>query len=294
MEKEAQPKNFETRIADRAKSIFAAFGTIATDFYLETGIYFVGGFNASLVAWDIYTDLLASSQPLPYAIALAAIAFIAVEGLAVYLVGAAAKTGNGWLWFFSGCFALFLTYAHAVEANTNNSVISEYITIAIPIFVVVGYWARTIKADVENAALQIENDLARQQRIEDEERARQKQIEDEERNRQQEIEAQKLAHELEMERLKEANKQAQKLARIEAKKSQTVPDVSRQTVPDVSQDKTLETLKKEIIAELGRERPNMTQLARRLDIGRGTLYRHLGTLAETGEIVKNGNGYEVK
>jgi DNA-binding IclR family transcriptional regulator len=62
----------------------------------------------------------------------------------------------------------------------------------------------------------------------------------------------------------------------------------------VSQEKTLETLKAEIIAELGQEKPNMSQLARRLDIGRGTLYRHLGTLAETGEITKNGNGYEVK
>jgi ribosomal protein L10 len=85
-------------------------------------------------------------------------------------------------------------------------------------------------------------------------------------------------------------KHVEKLARIEVKKvSQGVPA----TVPEVSHEKTLETLKSEIIAELGQEKPNMTQLARRLEIGRGTLYRHLGTLAETGEIIKNGNGYEL-
>jgi transcriptional regulator of acetoin/glycerol metabolism len=86
-------------------------------------------------------------------------------------------------------------------------------------------------------------------------------------------------------------KHAEKLARIEAKKvSATVPKVSHK----VSHSKTLETLKDEIIAELGQEKPNMTQLAQRLDISRGTLYRHLGTLNETGEIIKNGNGYEAK
>ncbi|MHC4413455.1 MAG: helix-turn-helix domain-containing protein, partial [Planctomycetota bacterium] len=89
-------------------------------------------------------------------------------------------------------------------------------------------------------------------------------------------------------------KHAEKLARIEAKKvsatvSSTVPKLSQ----NVSQEKTLETLKTEIIAELGQEKPNMSQLARRLDIGRGTLYRHLGTLAETGQVIKNGNGYEL-
>jgi DNA-binding transcriptional ArsR family regulator len=83
-------------------------------------------------------------------------------------------------------------------------------------------------------------------------------------------------------------KHAEKLARIEAKKV-SAPKLSQ----NVSQEKTLETLKTEIIAELGQEKPNMSQLARRLDIGRGTLYRHLGTLAETGQVIKNGNGYEL-
>jgi DNA-binding IclR family transcriptional regulator len=61
----------------------------------------------------------------------------------------------------------------------------------------------------------------------------------------------------------------------------------------VSQEKTLETLKAEIIAELSQDKPNLSQLAHRLDIGRSTLYRHLGTLAGTGEVIKNGKGYEL-
>jgi hypothetical protein len=207
--------NIETRIANRAKSIFAAFGTIVNDFYLEAGIYFVGGFNAALVAWDIYTDLLANSQPLPYAIALAVIAFIAVEGLAVYLVGAAAKTSNGLLWFFSVVFASFFTYAHYQEMANNSGIISQYITLAIPFFVVIGYWARTVKSEIENNQLteaqQREIEITRQQRIEDQERERQQEIED-----------QKLAHKLEMQQLKEANLQAQKMAQIEAQKVQKV------------------------------------------------------------------------
>lgn len=201
-------KNIETRIANRAKSIFDAFGTIINDFYLEAGIYFVGGFNASLVAWGIYTDLLADNQPLIYAITIATIAFIAVEGLAVYLVGAAAKTNNSLLWFFSVIFAAFFTYAHYQEMTNRAGIISQYITLAIPFFVVVGYWARTVKVDTETN----QESKARQQQVEI---IRQQQIEDEERKRQQEIEAQKLAHKLEMQRIKEANKQAQKLAQME-------------------------------------------------------------------------------
>jgi hypothetical protein len=89
-------------------------------------------------------------------------------------------------------------------------------------------------------------------------------------------------------------KHAEKLARIEAKKlSQSVPASVPKVSPQVSQKKDFETLKAQIIAELSQEKPNMTQLARQLGIGRGTLYRHLGTLSETGEIIKNGNGYEV-
>lgn len=86
----------------------------------------------------------------------------------------------------------------------------------------------------------------------------------------------------------------EKLARIEAKtlSQQSVPKVSLETARGTPQDKTIETLKAEIIAELGQEKPNMAQLAGRLGIGRSTLYRHLGTLAGTGEVVKNGNGYK--
>lgn len=85
-------------------------------------------------------------------------------------------------------------------------------------------------------------------------------------------------------------KHAEKLAQIEIKgMSQTsVPKVSQ----GVSQVKSLETLKPVILAELGQEKPNLTQLASRLGVGRSTLYRHLGILAEQGEVIKNGNGYE--
>ncbi len=86
----------------------------------------------------------------------------------------------------------------------------------------------------------------------------------------------------------------EKMARIGAKKvSQvTVPTVSHETVQP-SQDKSIETLKPDILAELGQEKPNLTRLAGRLGIGRSTLYRHLGTLQGAGDVVKNGNGYEV-
>lgn len=180
--------NIETRISNRAKSVFAAFGQVVNDFYLEAGIYFVGGFNAALVSWNIYTDLLADNQPPAYAVTIAIIAFIAVEGLAVYLVGAAAKTNNGLLWVFSVIFAGFFTYAHYQEMVAQAGIIAQYITLAIPFFVVVGYWARTVKVDVEGRQA-----LADKER--DNEAARQRQLEDEERQRQQDIEAQKLARE---------------------------------------------------------------------------------------------------
>ena len=231
--------NIEIRISTRAKSIFGSFGAIVNDFYLEAGIYFVGGFNASLVAWDIYTDLVANNQPMAYAVAIAIIAFIAVEGLAVYLVGAAAKTSNGLLWFFSVVFACFFTFAH-YRQMTNQGDISEYITLAIPFFVVVGYWARTVKIDVEASneqAIQTAKDEAAHQRqiedeaaqatrdeaesnrqIENEDRQRQFQIEDEDRQRRRQIEDEErqLNRQLQLDNL--AKNHELKLAKIEAKK----------------------------------------------------------------------------
>lgn len=90
----------------------------------------------------------------------------------------------------------------------------------------------------------------------------------------------------------------EKMARIEAKKvsQATVPSLSHETVLPPSQDiqdKSLEALKPDILTELGRKKPNLTRLATGLGIGRSTLYRHLGTLAGTGEVIKNGNGYEL-
>jgi hypothetical protein len=187
--------NLETRISNRLQSIFAAFGRIINDFYLEAGIYFVGGFNAALVAWDIYTALTNTGQPLAYAVVIAVIAFIAVEGLAVYLVGAAAKTNNGLLWFFSVVFAAFFTYAHYVEMTAHSGVIAQYITLAIPFFVVVGYWARTVKVSVEtNEANTVDEAKAG--------RERQWAIEDEERRHKMDLERSKVAAQNEVRRLK--------------------------------------------------------------------------------------------
>lgn len=240
----------EIRIANRAKSIFAAFGQVINDFYLEAGIYFVGGFNAALVSWSIFTDLVADNQPLAYAIAIAIIAFIAVEGLAIYLVGAAARTNNGLLWFFSVIFAAFFTYAHYQEM-ASPGIIAQYITLMIPFFAVVGYWGKTVKIDMENhqaIADQDRDDKAarlrqledaechRQQNIEaqklvreNEETAHRRNLEGEELLRQREIEDQNLAHKLEMERVKEANKQAQKLAQIEVRTDQKTGQMNQMT-----------------------------------------------------------------
>ncbi len=218
--------NIETRISSRAQSIFASLGTIVNDFYLEAGIYFVGGFNASLVAWGIYTDLMAGKQPLGYAITIAIVAFIAVEGLAVYLVGAAARTNSRLLWVFSIVFACFFTFAH-YRQMTGQGDISEYITLAIPFFVVVGYWARTIKIDVETANAQAAQERDDELVDHNNEIARQHQIEDGERQRQREIEGQELAHKLEMDRLKLEQEQVQKLAQIEVQKSGQTNQMNR-------------------------------------------------------------------
>lgn len=292
-----QNPNFETRIANRAKSIFAAFGQTINDFYLEAGIYFVGGFNAALVAWDIYTTLIATGQPLAYAVILATIAFIAVEGLAVYLVGAAAKTGNGLLWFFSVVFAVFFTYAHYREMSGSGA-IAQYITLAIPPFVVIGYWARVVKRDVENrqmqAAQQEEDEAARLREIEDDkqrrldnEAAHLKQMEDE--KRQYQIEQARLAaeHKRMMEQRTADLAHSEKMARIEAKNvSQSVKPTVKPTVNGL----TVGGLKEALQAD---GKPNITQLAKDLGVSRPTLYNRLNSLVNSGEIIKNGNGYEV-
>ena len=56
---------------------------------------------------------------------------------------------------------------------------------------------------------------------------------------------------------------------------------------------SMEDIKLLVLEELGLPKPNITQLAQRLGIGRTSLYRHIGTLVGTGEVIKNGNGYEL-
>jgi hypothetical protein len=258
--------NIETRFANRMQSIFSAAGQIVNDFYLEIGIYCIGLLNASLVAWSIYTDLVADNQPLLYAIVLGVIALIAVEGLAVYLVGAAAKTNNSWLWFFSVIFAGFFTFAHSYGSAN----ISHYITWAIPFFVVIGYWARTIKVETETGQ-------ADKAQLEREEIERKRRIEDEERR-----------IELEIKRLNAEQKHTERMAKIAQK---SVQESVQGTVQSSVQSLTPGDVKN---AVSGAEKPiNVTQLAKSLGISRGTLYTRLNSLVNSGEMVKNGNGYEV-
>ena len=247
--------NLETRISERAKSIFAAFGTIVNDFYLEAGIYFVGGFNAALVAWDIYTTLNADGQPLLYAVIIAIIAFIAVEGLAVYLVGAAAKTNNGLLWFFSVVFAAFFTYAHYQEMAGRGGIISQYITLAIPFFVVVGYWARTVKisaeADTSRADRERDSEAERLRRIEDEDRGRRHLAEDEDRqfNRQLELDKMDKNHQLEM-----ANIEAEKDKIIGQNKALTPESEVNLTIARQSKQIDIKARRQSILSILANEK----------------------------------------
>lgn len=201
--------NVETRFANRTRSVFSAIGQIISNFYLEAGIYCVGGLNASLVAWGIYTDLVAEGQPLAYAIGIGVIALIAVEGLAVYLVGAAARTGSNLLWFFSIVFATFFTWAHIREMQTPG-VIAQYVTVAIPFFVVIGYWARTIKVDTEAEA---ETAAARKLQAE----KLQREVDKRERLRQETLEDDKRAWEQEQERLDAERKHEIKMAKLTPK-----------------------------------------------------------------------------
>ncbi|KKL56256.1 hypothetical protein LCGC14_2247270, partial [marine sediment metagenome] len=203
--------NIETRISTRARSIFTALGEIVNDFYLEVGIYFISGFNALLVAWALFSEMSLDGQPQVYAITIAVFAFIAVEGLTLFLVVSAAKTNSSLLWFFSVCFALFFTYSH-YQANGGNGNMGQYISLAIPIFAVVGYMARTMKSGTENAqALErqkLQDTEDRAQKLEDDRLIREQKAEDVERQN----EADELAHEREMDRFKLANAQELKMA----------------------------------------------------------------------------------
>jgi DNA-binding transcriptional regulator YiaG len=278
--------NLETRISNRLRSIFAAFGQVINDFYLEAGIYFVGAFNAALVAWDIYTGLLTSGQPLAYAVAIAIIAFVAVEGLAVYLVGAAAKTNNGLLWFFSVIFAGFFTYAHYQEMDYRSGAIAQYITLAIPFFVVVGYWARTVKVSIETSetseADEAKAERDRQRAIEDEERRRQWAVEDEDRQFQRQSEADKIAKNHEV-----------RLANIEAKKDNSNgqngeflanygPKLANAN--QAKKDK-IGQRRETILSIINDEKLTQAELAKRLGVSVGTIKTDLKAL--NGNLIKS-------
>jgi DNA-binding phage protein len=64
-----------------------------------------------------------------------------------------------------------------------------------------------------------------------------------------------------------------------------------QSVKETVKPFTLDSLKKALQTD---GRPNMTQLAKDFGISRPTLYNRLNSLVDSGEVIKNGNGYEVK
>ena len=231
--------NIETKVASRARSIFTALGEIVNDFYLEVGIYFISGFNALLVAWALFSEMSLDGQPQVYAITIAVFAFIAVEGLTLFLVVSAAKTNSSLLWFFSVCFALFFTYSH-YQANGGNGNMGQYISLAIPIFAVVGYMARTMKSGTENAqALErqkLQDTEDRAQKLEDDRLIREQKAEDVERQN----EADELAHEREMDRFKLANAQELKMAKTSKKQPN---DTSSDTSSDTKLNRANDTRK---------------------------------------------------
>ena len=86
-------------------------------------------------------------------------------------------------------------------------------------------------------------------------------------------------------------KHAEKLARIEAKKvSESVKPSVKETVNPTVKPFTLDELKTALQATTP---PNITQLAKDFGVSRPTLYNRLNSLVDSGEIIKNGNGYEV-
>lgn len=288
-----KPKNIETRFASRTHSYFSAFGTIVNNFYLEIGIYFVGGFNAAIVAWNVYTELVAAEQPLPYAVLLGLITLIAVEGLAVYLVTAAAITKSTWLWFFSILFAGFFTFAHMQEME-QPGVIVQYITQAIPFFIVIGYWARTMKVESDAAYQRLqhieEDDRLRKQRIADEDRARKLQLEDEDRQHKQEMSCitKERNHELKLVELKSKSVKTDDV-NIMSKSRQNhaeheVIDINLDNIntrKKLSKTENLDKLRQ--LLEEDPDRP-VIQLAGLLNVKRQTIYNYKKELKSNGAV----------
>jgi hypothetical protein len=86
-------------------------------------------------------------------------------------------------------------------------------------------------------------------------------------------------------------KHTEKLARIEAKKMPaTVKETVKESVKETVKPFTLDDLKAALEAN---GRPNLTQLAKNLHISRPTLYKRIDSLIDSGQVVKNGSGYEV-
>jgi hypothetical protein len=114
-----------------------------------------------------------------------------------------------------------------------------------------------------------------------------------------EIEQAKLDFQLEQARLRAAHKREmeaetarlkhqERLARITVK--QSVKETVKPTVKPTVKGFTLDDLKDALRDGRG---DNLTQLAKDLHTSRTTLYTRLNSLVDSGEVVKNGNGYEI-
>jgi DNA-binding phage protein len=195
--------------------------------------------------------------------------------------------------------AIGLIVAGAVSSHnaiTSNSLKAWSLVIGYIILEIAGLWLMTVTFDVKvvgtvaslltlivylSRSSAKEIDLFREEEKETAQTKREFQLEQARLN---------ADHKRQMDARAADLKHAEKLARIEAKSvsHQSVQETVRKTTTN----RTLEDLKADIIAELRLDKPNMSKLASNLGIGRTTLYKHLGTLAEQGEVVKNGNGYE--
>lgn len=143
--------NIEQRIANRLQSIFKAAGQIISDFYLENSPFIIGGLNAAWIAWDVF-NLLRDEHANPMVTAVFTVGvLITIEGMAITLVAAAAKTRRKMLWFFSIIFAAIFTFAHARIMQGVEWTMIDYIQLASPYFVLVSYWARTLRVDFDES-----------------------------------------------------------------------------------------------------------------------------------------------
>lgn len=252
--------------------------------FQSIGPFVVAAMPALFVGHSVYTWYADNSAPW-VALLIAVVVAVALEAININIVHTALnlfeqhQRSRGFLMAFLSVVVMSIVSSVIGFSETNLSPLVKGLSVASPWLTGIVYLAVGMGQSINEDRQQTQIDKAL---VIDE--AKEQKAFDREQERGQ------VNFTQETERLKDANIHELKMAKLASK---AVPDVSQPTVPKVSQGKTLETLKPDILAELGQEKPNMTQLSSYLGIGRSALYRHLGTLVETGEVVKNGDGYEL-